>query len=393
MGTDGLLPLAKKLANAPLIDIYFEMVKRVNKSASNTPEDYKNKAYIAQAGTICDLNAYLLMVVAAGVTRIEALKKALRTKEALLGKAEAHTALKGGGQNDGEDRGKVFQTGQGKDFSSWMETWASFNGHGVVQLKFNPGPHTFMIERVPLSDGQDTPAVNGYRVYQAYEGVYRLADFLGLASDDGDEPIFRQLANDYPKGNAPELEVWKRFVAEEAASAREDTPESEGIIANTKYLRFRMTQLFESHSNIYGNFIRHDKQYTKLKAKEYPSEDAFQTALWKKQRLKVKEATAELVNTTKTIGRGQNLSLGALRLNVLTPLCGLLAGTLPAADLQKLTGVPPDNKWPQATGRLVVMMCDQVDFNQYATNYQALVDKKLTADMTEYAKINDSNDD
>jgi hypothetical protein len=179
MGFDGLLPLAKTMAIAPP-----ESAKSVKVWQKLAPPDplrpLKGQDLVDQAGTICDLNAYLVMMIAAGVKRVEDMKAAVSG-----GQVYEHDIA-----TTGKDRAWSFKKNAADQFEQAMIAWSKLPGNGAVQFKFRPekGVHTFAVERVMFTDLYEKDAtkknIARFRVYQAYEGIYRLSDFLRIAGDE-----------------------------------------------------------------------------------------------------------------------------------------------------------------------------------------------------------------
>lgn len=146
--TSGLREYARLLALTPPLNVWATKYPGATQGAT-----------LDQAGTICDLTAYSLMVVAAGSERIEGLVR-----------------------NQPKDRGdsvQRFRSGESANFFNTLGQWAALGGDGVVQFKFAPdsGAHTFMAER----RGGSTKT---FHVFQSYQGTYRLRDFLGVGERD-----------------------------------------------------------------------------------------------------------------------------------------------------------------------------------------------------------------
>lgn len=132
---------------------------------------------------ICDFTAMCMMMIAAGVPRIEALKTAIRERT-----RAGCTEL----QNGSGDCAWLFDRKSGGDFLTTMETWCGTNANGVVQFKFpaNGDFHTFAVERARASNGR-----REFIVYQSYEGTYTLSHFLNQTdvwTDDALHKIYDQ---------------------------------------------------------------------------------------------------------------------------------------------------------------------------------------------------------
>lgn len=115
---------------------------------------------------ICDFTAMCMMMIAAGIPRIEALKTAIRQRD-----RAGCTEL----QNKSGDCAWLFDRKSAGDFLAAMETWCGKNANGIVQFKFpaNGDFHTFAVERARASNGR-----REFIVYQSYEGTYTLSHFL-----------------------------------------------------------------------------------------------------------------------------------------------------------------------------------------------------------------------
>ncbi len=184
----GLLPYARRIAKSPPVGVWrtkmdvpvtpglaIELEKEIldevtekyqsdwqlKKLAENLIEP--SDGHIKFAGTICDLTAYSMMVVAAGVDRI----KNLNLDAPIV-------------EGDHAERCK-----SPEECQSAFNNWAGIEDFGIVQIKFKPGTgaHTFVIERVWLNHGEPM-----FRVYQSYQGSYRLSDFLGMSDSSEIHP-------------------------------------------------------------------------------------------------------------------------------------------------------------------------------------------------------------
>lgn len=193
-----LIPYAETLAAKPPIDVYKALMKIISdaqlkalgpRPSDNFPKlqdeydlEKKNREALAnnwelmlksgedfalfKVTSICDFVAMCMMMIAAGSARIEALKAKLRNQ-------------KGSGvfdTNFPDDHACLFKRGEVKKFLDTMKKWCGLEGNGIVQFKFpaNVDLHTFAVERTPGLDGKPR-----FIVYQGYQSVYTLSNFLG----------------------------------------------------------------------------------------------------------------------------------------------------------------------------------------------------------------------
>ena len=110
----------------------------------------------AWLATICDLVAYSIMAAA-------------------VSPESMHEVDRGTSQEV-----QSYRLGDHEAFGRWIEDWTSEDQtqSAIVQFKFNAAPggrHTLVLERIARPDASPL-----FRVFQAYEGLYRLVDFLGL---------------------------------------------------------------------------------------------------------------------------------------------------------------------------------------------------------------------
>lgn len=322
---DGLLPHAKQLAQSPPMDIYARMINLVD---PNAPEiDKTARDNIDGAGTICDLTAYSLMLVAAGIERVEAMKDAVNKRQKY---AKVY-------EGDARDRAYCFKNGRddaANEFQRWMTAWSKLAGNGVVQLKFNPaaGAHTFAVERVTISDlrsnkDKDAPLVNRFRVYQSYEGTFRLLDFLGLAQND-----------DFVKSTLEHFYMKKL----------DQQPYVKGQISRTDLMKLR-------EQNRAKNIASMVEQFKAM---------------------------------TKRIGRCRTLTWDELYLEVVLPCMKLLGGGMTREDYQQLAGVLAKENM-QSAENLIVMMCDLVNYSEFEGNFKKVSSGAWLKSTTEYASIYD----
>jgi hypothetical protein len=177
-----LLPFAVELANAPPVKVYqhvqevFAKIYQYPAAATvykDNYDKYGKDAATYSVGAVCDLTAMSMLIVAAGVKRVEAMKAAAQkafedNKYGLLFDEE--------GQH-GRDHVHRYVKEDQEAFEDLMEVWSKLEGSGAVQLKFGKDMHTFAIERVPAEADANIKDPR-FRVYQSYQNVYRLLDFL-----------------------------------------------------------------------------------------------------------------------------------------------------------------------------------------------------------------------
>lgn len=177
-----LLPYAQMLAANPPTEVYRTIMKwdADNRHVANYNDELerRNGVYGEEAtayfvGAICDLTAMSMMMVAAGTRRIEAMKASLRNLQ------NNPTGLVVGDQN-AADRVYFYRSTDDADtFETLLTDWCARQGNSIIQLKFlaKGDWHTFAIERI--HDANRDPQ---FIVYQSYQNVYRLKDFLGLGT-------------------------------------------------------------------------------------------------------------------------------------------------------------------------------------------------------------------
>jgi hypothetical protein len=185
-----LIPVAEYLAEHPPWDIYDAVTEWYATDLENRGLDgsdfhkaweKQNKAVgpdaaLYSVGASCDMTAMCVLMLAAGVKRIEAMKKGIR--EAIAGnkKGELFKDANSGDHAHYFTREKADVTA----FTKLLEAWCNLKGSGVIQFKFSTGDaHTFALERVQEKDKAPV-----FFVYQAYQNLYRLADFLGVGNVD-----------------------------------------------------------------------------------------------------------------------------------------------------------------------------------------------------------------
>src|SRR5579871_2781735 len=189
---------ATMFANAPPTDLW--------SSLSPTWESIKAlDGGLYQAGTICDLAALTMMLVAGGSERLVDLYGKVATNEKFADDATGdhwHYC-----KSTDEDLNR---------FATIMKQWAAREDDGAVQLKFCASGdwHTFMIERLKVDD-----VGTRFRVYQGYEGYYRLRDFLGLAADTSE---YKKILEATAVKGIPILETAKQSTKSAKLKERED---------------------------------------------------------------------------------------------------------------------------------------------------------------------------
>ncbi|MFL5345015.1 MAG: hypothetical protein ACJ8AT_09480 [Hyalangium sp.] len=184
-----LLPCANDLAKNPPVDIYQVLMnwwaKDLGKDNPGVEKNWANqckleggeKAATFSVEATCDMAAMCIVMAAAGVTRIEAMKGAIRAavKKEIKNQVFADNAT-------GDQVYLFKEKKNAKEFAKLFERWCGLEGNGVVQLKFKAKYdwHTFAVERVWDKDKDKIPL---FLVYQAYQNVYRLTDFLGWGNN------------------------------------------------------------------------------------------------------------------------------------------------------------------------------------------------------------------
>jgi hypothetical protein len=174
-----LLPYAEELVKDPPVDVFNLVMKdyAVQSGDADAKDMFANNvkevgetAATYTVAAICDLTAMCMMMIAAGVTRIEAMKTAIKN----AGKNVTGTVFED--KNYGDHVFYYRQQADARDFENRLADWSMRAGSGVVQFKFAAKNdfHTFAIERVQEKNYQ--PA---FLVYQSYQNTYRLGDFLG----------------------------------------------------------------------------------------------------------------------------------------------------------------------------------------------------------------------
>jgi hypothetical protein len=196
-----LIPYAEALAKKPPVDVYKQLMKLFSEAQiktldpsdayyKQTKEEYeaiasKWDSMVANYGediasfsvmAICDFVAMCMMITAAGSARVEALKAALhgRQRTTIVDTSYGDRAcllLK-------QDTQAVWEK-----FRSLLSDWCKLDKNGIVQFKFpaENDLHTFVIERAPESEVNDT---REFIVYQGYQNTYSLELFLGIEESD-----------------------------------------------------------------------------------------------------------------------------------------------------------------------------------------------------------------
>jgi hypothetical protein len=178
----------------PQLKNYIESLKTIiNDMAVNPPVKLKRGVLgpadlnvnsadeISYAGTICDLTAYAVVACAVGVKRIEALKDAAAGRS--QGRTASRTIAYDGNRTlcatAGGDELHLFRGQQDANaFETAVQKWMNNTKAGAAQLKFAAGDwHTFAVIRLPQK--------GGFRIYQSYQGMYRLCEFLETATYGG----------------------------------------------------------------------------------------------------------------------------------------------------------------------------------------------------------------
>ncbi len=288
-----LLTAGKYLAGNPPADLWKIAAQDVYNMWLAKGKDL----FLARCGTLCDLTAMSMMMVAAGVKRVEAMKAAINDNREF--------------DSGNGDRAKIYRkvNGAGQAFWDLMIAWAKLPGNGAVQFKFDPrsGAHTFMIERFYL-DKIDSPR---FRIYQSYEGCYRLYDFLVGDKDD-------------------ELQRFLDTVGQQSVEAA----------------------------------VSGDNEKTQAVLKK---------SLTSKSKRDVTEIVKVLPETRKKIGGGAALTILSLVQYVIDPLSEMVVEGAEAPAYTLLTGHRVTN--PQGPTYLAVLMCDtiQADNGTLSTNYDEMM--------------------
>jgi hypothetical protein len=209
-----LVPFAQLLAMKPPVEVLKHIMdwyadETGYKAAATFWKDmvdkYTEEEATYSAGATCDLAAMCMMVVAAGVKRVEAMKDQLRKVKKDKPKGLVFEDKKYG------DRVYFYKSQDDADnFEKLLTEWGKLQGSGVVQFKFKVKGdwHTFALERA--QEKKDEPK---FYVYQAYQNVYRLADFLGEGSTAAQEKHMKV--------------VWKELSAGDKKAHKDD---EEGFI-------------------------------------------------------------------------------------------------------------------------------------------------------------------
>lgn len=184
-----LLSFATDLAKNPPTEVYQTIMNWYAKAA-----DYPDFSKVWQekvdtlgedgakdfVGCICDMTAMCMMMTAAGVKRIEAMKTDIRVYE--------NKGLKNVPQRVTKDMNSLdqvyfFSRAKAANFKNTLMDWCKSGNHGIAQFKFPAEGdwHTLAVERIGVKEvDDDTPR---FIVYQAYQNTYRLKDFLGQGTE------------------------------------------------------------------------------------------------------------------------------------------------------------------------------------------------------------------
>lgn len=162
--------------------------------------------------TICDVSAYLIMVMGVGdkayKQAIDELKKIVSTGQQKSDVEDTEDPLNTGNGNKEKGKSNAFVTNykknEGDAFLKDFSSWAGSGGAGMAQFKgFSPS-HTWVIEK---TDDQN------FIVYQAYQEQYTLGQMIGLTkgkvltrmSKGQDNVIDTGLALDVPEEMVKEI--------------------------------------------------------------------------------------------------------------------------------------------------------------------------------------------
>lgn len=306
MSDTGLAPFAKQIALNPPLNVWkahtagIEEMRPLHDALAGALDDLDSGVpqnmsvlYQKKAGTICDVTAYSMMVIGAGLERIKALRG-----------NQSHQPTRFG------DRIRRYKDSDGATVGFELGKWADVKAPGILQFKFDAtgGMHTFAVERL-LSGG-----LIRFRVYQSYEGLYRLSDFLGLT--EGDD-----------------------------------------------YLRMmaRLQIVSQQWQDVYGPFEKEQTKPFRIKKKADILASIDREA---------NHRIAILNRTRDAIGRFQELTREDLFLKVFTPLRNLLDGGLTGAGYQTLAGHASEGRVFCKT--LLVAYCYEIDPQTFQANFQTL---------------------
>ncbi|MCP4130772.1 MAG: hypothetical protein GY754_07305 [bacterium] len=164
-----LYEVARDMAKNKDLFAYFHLVSVEAKSLNEA------KCSLDFAATICDLNVYLLMLCAVGEKELHSVMKPTQH-------ASEIKAFEG---KDGTSAAHYYTPGKqnAEKLKKMFEEWAKDEKPAVAQIKFKltGDAHTFLIEKF---EGEEKEEKVKFRVYQAYQGTYRLQDFLGFGDEE-----------------------------------------------------------------------------------------------------------------------------------------------------------------------------------------------------------------
>ena len=170
--SQAFLEAVRDLAASPALQFWFSVLDAGAAQPADRQQVIKNVGLATltnQAGTVCDLNAYALLCAAVGIDEVEELK----TKE--HNDPKKHPRLIDGAKT-ANGHAHVFKAGQGKQLGSVFRAWSRGFKPGICQIKIlGNSAHTFVFHRA---------TTDALRLFQAYEGCYRLADFLSEGENE-----------------------------------------------------------------------------------------------------------------------------------------------------------------------------------------------------------------
>lgn len=326
MVAGGLLTYAKRIALSPATtawntiqtDIYQKNVQHHTEEVAAKRGVAEPRVAVAEmqdiAGTICDLTAYSMMVIAGGIARYNALKR-----------LAAEGGIGAVGQTG--DRVERFKPGADVACLTSLLSWAFQPHHGALQIKYanqDGDWHTFVIERFVAEDG----GLPRYRLYQSYQQTYTLATFLALT---GAEP-FLQRYPDFDNKNAYYYAVKpaKKF----------------GLELSHHHPPSRTAQLNEGV--------------------EYEDVLEYWYELTAKRQMTLATQISAVQRAVSTVGEGKVLSQATLANRVLTPLARLLGGGLDAGSYSSITGSAVTKRF-QASAIMIIRM-DKTVPTQFQSN-------------------------
>lgn len=323
-------PAAAKYVHKQMVSISYKDQKDVN--VNDLLSDTALATMTNYIGTICDLNAYILMCMATSLERVEAMKTQVNSFT-----NKDNPTVGTWYDTDNSDHIHVLKKGGGASFLKLMTTWASIEQNtGIVQIKMARDglPHTFVIERYQKAVQNSATGVTRFRVYQGYENVYRLKDHMGLAND----------TSSYMCG---------------VADIRSNNPTSTGTLWPLSGIKLEASP-------------KDAQAYQKLlENKHYPSITA--------------DYERFLAMRTRN-GHCTSLTDAELFQLVLQPISDLMSGGLTANDYGLVSGSPAKNdpKKNHTSPWLVLLMSDNVTPASFNT-YQSIVDRY--EEMTLYVTI------